>query len=270
MAIKMVALDLDGTLLTTTNTILPETEKLVKQVNNQGIEEVLASGRPLSGIVQYANQIGLPKDQYAVVFNGAVVQRLSGEVIIDKQLNYQDFQNLYHFQTFSHVNLHFEDTKSFLTLDRDLSVTMQKNAALTNNRMLIKDRKDIDKDFHFDKAGYTVDTDIEQMERFWNRIPDWAFASYNIVRSWDNIVEVGANDASKGEALIELASRLGFQQDEVMIFGDQGNDISMFDNPNFMKVAMGNAIDSIKERADYVTDDNNHNGIAKALKRFIL
>lgn len=270
MAIKILALDLDGTLLTTTNTILSETEKTIKQASSQGIKIVLASGRPLSGIIKYAKQLGLTDDQYAVVFNGAVVQRLSGEIVINKQLNYQDFHNLHHFQTFSHVNLHFENTKNFVTLDRNLSVTMQKNAALTDNRMQVKDRKDIDKNFTFNKAGYTVDTDIEQMEIFWNRLPDWAFTSYNIVRSWNNIVEVGAIDASKGEALIELASRLGFEQNEVMIFGDQGNDISMFDNPNFKKVAMGNAIDSIKERADYVTDDNNHNGIAKALKKFVL
>ena len=55
-----------------------------------------------------------------------------------------------------------------------------------------------------------------------------------------------------------------------MIFGDQGNDLSMFSNPNFIKVAMGNAISEIKDKADYVTDDNDHNGIAKALKKFVL
>jgi hypothetical protein len=55
-----------------------------------------------------------------------------------------------------------------------------------------------------------------------------------------------------------------------MVFGDQGNDLSMFENPNFMKIAMGNAISNIKEKADYVTDDNDHNGIAKAIKKFVL
>ena len=69
---------------------------------------------------------------------------------------------------------------------------------------------------------------------------------------------------------MELANRLGFEEDEVMIFGDEGNDISMFSNPHFKKIAMGNAIDEIKDLADYVTDDNNHNWIAKALKKFVL
>lgn len=55
-----------------------------------------------------------------------------------------------------------------------------------------------------------------------------------------------------------------------MVFGDQGNDISMFLNPSFKKVAMGNAIEMIKDNADYITEDNDHDGIAKALKKFVL
>ena len=46
--------------------------------------------------------------------------------------------------------------------------------------------------------------------------------------------------------------------------------IVKFENPSFKKIAMGNAIEDIKEKADFVTDDNNHNGIAKALKKFVI
>ena len=59
-------------------------------------------------------------------------------------------------------------------------------------------------------------------------------------------------------------------QTDLTVGPQQGNDISMFENPNFKKVAMGNAIEAIKEKADYVTDDNDHNGIAKAIKKFVL
>ena len=69
---------------------------------------------------------------------------------------------------------------------------------------------------------------------------------------------------------MNLAERLKIRPKEVMIFGDQGNDMSMFNNPDFYKVAMGNAIEDIKARADYVTDDNDHNGVAKALKKLVL
>ncbi|MBA1393547.1 HAD family phosphatase, partial [Lactobacillus sp. XV13L] len=59
MAIKLIAVDLDGTLLTSSNQILPETEKLLKQASSQGIQVVLATGRPLSGVMPFNEQLGL-------------------------------------------------------------------------------------------------------------------------------------------------------------------------------------------------------------------
>ena len=108
------------------------------------------------------------------------------------------------------------------------------------------------------------------MEKLWRNIPEWVFEKYDIVRSADNCIELNTKGASKGDALADLADRLGFEESEVMIFGDQDNDRSMFANPNFKKIAMGNAISSIKERADYITTSNDANGVAKGLKKFVL
>ena len=271
MAIKLIAVDLDGTLLSSNNTILPETQRMLRVAVQNGIKVVLATGRPLSGVLNFAKQLGLEgDDQYAIVFNGAVIQTISGRVLMSQELNYQDFNNMLRFQRLSHVNVHFETTKYFITTDRDLSVQMQINAALTDNIMKVRDRKEILKDFTFNKVGFTSTKGADQVEKLWNSFPDWAFQTYDIVRSFDSIIELNALGASKGNALMDLASRLKIAQKDVMIFGDQGNDLSMFSNPNFMKVAMGNAISEIKDKADYVTDDNDHNGIAKALKKFVL
>ncbi|KRK08762.1 HAD superfamily hydrolase [Lactobacillus pasteurii DSM 23907 = CRBIP 24.76] len=267
----MVAVDLDGTLLTSGNYISSETQKTLQEASNKGIKIVLASGRPLSGVVDYAKQLGLDgADQYAVVFNGAVIQAINGDVLMSQEMDYRDFNLMLRLQRLSHVNLHFETTECFWTLDRDLSVQMQINAALTNNELRVRDRKEIPQDFTFNKVGFTCDRSSDQIEKLWQTIPDWAFQSYDIVRSLDNCIELNAIGASKGNALMNLASRLNLRANEVMIFGDQGNDLSMFENPGFYKVAMGNAIEDIKDRADYVTDDNDHNGIAKALKKLVL
>ena len=271
MAIKLIAVDLDGTLLSSNNTILPETQRMLRVAVQNGIKVVLATGRPLSGVLNFAKQLGIEgDDQYAIVFNGAVIQTISGRVLMSQELNYQDFNNMLRFQRLSHVNVHFETTKYFITTDRDLSVQMQINAALTDNIMKVRDRKEIPKDFTFNKVGFTSTEGADQVQKLCNSFPDWAFQTYDIVRSFDSIIELNALGASKGNALMDLASRLKIAQKDVMIFGDQGNDLSMFSNPDFMKVAMGNAISEIKDKADYVTDDNDHNGIAKALKKFVL
>lgn len=271
MAIKIIAVDLDGTLLSSGNVILPETARVLRVAAENGIKIVLATGRPLSGTLPFTRQLGLSgDDQYAIVFNGAVVQSLAGRVLMSQELNYQDFNNMLRFQRLSHVDVHFETTKYFLTCDHDLSVQMQINAALTNNIIKVRDRKDIPQDFTFNKVGFTSVEGDDQVDKLWNNFPSWAFDSYDIVRSFDSIIELNGLGASKGNALMDLASRLKVNQKDVMVFGDQGNDLSMFENPNFKKIAMGNAISDIKERADYVTDDNDHNGIAKAIKKFVL
>ena len=69
--------------------------------------------------------------------------------------------------------------------------------------------------------------------------------------------------------LKELAKKLNLKEDEVMIFGDQTNDISMFDVPGFYEVAMGNAVSEIKKRANFITKTNNEDGIAYALRRLV-
>ncbi|MCT7757892.1 MAG: HAD hydrolase family protein, partial [Lactobacillus gasseri] len=77
----------------------------------------------LSGVMPFENQLGLEgSEEYAVVFNGAVVQDLSGKVLMSQEMDYRDFEVMLRLQRLAHVNLHFETTERFWTLDRDLSV----------------------------------------------------------------------------------------------------------------------------------------------------
>lgn len=86
MTIKMLAVDLDGTLLTSHNTIAAETQRMLTLARKQGLKVVLASGRPLSGILPYAAQLGLEGDQqFATVFNGGVAQSYSGKVLFSHE-----------------------------------------------------------------------------------------------------------------------------------------------------------------------------------------
>ncbi|QNQ80366.1 Cof-type HAD-IIB family hydrolase [Lactobacillus sp. PV034] len=271
MSTKLVAIDLDGTLLSSNNTISLENKRVIQAIRNKGVKVVLASGRPLSGVMPYEQELGIDgKDEHAVVFNGAVVQTLAGQVLMSKKLTYQDFLKMLKLQRLAKVNLHFETTECFYTCDRDLSVQMQINASFTNNVMKVRNKNEIPQDFTFNKVGFTCDLKSNEIEKLWRNLPAWAFEKYDIVRSAENCIELNTKGASKGDALVNLANRLGIAENEVMIFGDQDNDRSMFANPNFKKIAMGNAISSIKEQADYITATNDANGVAKALKKFVL
>ncbi|WEV51810.1 Cof-type HAD-IIB family hydrolase [Lactobacillus sp. ESL0731] len=271
MAIKLVAVDLDGTLLTTGKQIMPETERVLKQISSQGIKVVLATGRPLSGVMPYNQQLGLSgSDQYNIVFNGAVIQNLAGKVMMDMKMDYRDFTNMLRLQRLAHTNLHFETPECFWTCDRDLAQHLTMNVSINLTTLKVRKAEEIPQDFTFNKVGFSKTESDAEVDKLWNNIPDWVFAKYDVVRSFSSMIELNVVGASKGNALMELADRLKIDQQQVMVFGDQGNDISMFSNPYFRKVAMGNATEQIKDAADYVTADNDHDGIAKALKKLVL
>ena len=82
-------------------------------------------------------------------------------------------------------------------------------------------------------------------------------------------VEVFAKGASKGTALSALAAHLGIRKEEIACIGDGENDLSMF-NAAGLKIAMGNSVPELKEKADFVTESNNRNGVAEAVERYIL
>lgn len=159
MAIKMLAIDLDGTLLTDSKTILPGTYKALQEAKAAGIKIVLTSGRPLSGIKGYAEELGLSgSEEYAILFNGAVVQNLDGRVLISHDLDFGDFNTLLHMQRLSDVNLDFETPDRFYTLDKRISIRLQIDGAETKNQLWIQDRSDFKKDFTFAKQSTSAMT----------------------------------------------------------------------------------------------------------------
>ena len=84
-----------------------------------------------------------------------------------------------------------------------------------------------------------------------------------------NNLEINCKEAVKGNALMKLADHLGLSPESLMACGDNLNDITMLKAAG-LGVAMGNAKDEVKAIANYVTDDNNHDGVAKAIRKFVL
>ena len=82
-------------------------------------------------------------------------------------------------------------------------------------------------------------------------------------------IDVGSKGATKKNAIKLLSNHLNIKKDEIIVIGDGGNDIPMFEVAG-LKVAMSNSLDIVKEKADYITGNNNESGVAKAIKKFIL
>lgn len=269
MTFKMIATDLDGTLLDSDKQISPDSVAALQTAKNLGIKIVLTSSRPLSGIRSFLKQLYLAgNQQYAILYNGGLIQDLDGGILATEGLNYHDFEKFAQVWADNDIHCHFETLTNFLTMDRELSLQMARNSELTRMPILIKDRADFTPSFHFLKSEFTGTA--EQIVAFKQNLPTWFKQDYSVVQSNAYTLAVTSKKASKGAAVKKLAEKLGFAESEVIIFGDQGNDLSMFKNPKFFKVAMKNGIESVRLRANYVTQDNNHDGVAAALNKFVL
>lgn len=92
MAIKLIAIDIDGTLLNEHNQLAKATITAISKARQTGIKVVLCTGRPLSGVQPYLDQLNISgADEYAITFNGAMAQNLDGKVIAHQTLTYDDF-----------------------------------------------------------------------------------------------------------------------------------------------------------------------------------
>lgn len=90
-----------------------------------------------------------------------------------------------------------------------------------------------------------------------------------VVSSYENNFEIMTNGVSKGRGVEILAAYYNIKPEEIICIGDNENDLSMIKFAA-LGVAMGNAPSSIKEQADYVTDTNDNDGVAKVIEKFIL
>ena len=96
------------------------------------------------------------------------------------------------------------------------------------------------------------------------KIPD-----VTITSSLKNNLEIGGATTSKAEALRKMGELLGIKQEEMMAIGDSPNDIEMLKAAG-MSVAVGNAEEEVKEQASYISADNDNDGVAEAIEKFVL
>ncbi|MCI1290250.1 MAG: Cof-type HAD-IIB family hydrolase [Lactobacillus sp.] len=268
MDIKMLGIDLDGTLLTDEKKISPVTKAALTKAHEQGSIIVPCSGRSLSGVMPYLEQLGFKDPQLpVVVLNGGLVERVNGESLDKFQQGPADMAAYLRWQQTSKCHLLFVAEDHYFTFDQTLDWGMQHLSKL--NRMPIKQLPwtAANEEIDFYKANFTGEP--AAINELLNSFSPEFKQTHNLMKTASFLIECNHGDASKGAALAKLAQQCQLTPEQVMIFGNEGNDLSMFKQPGFYKVAMGNAIDELKKRADFVTRTNEHDGIAYALQELV-
>lgn len=270
---KIIALDLDGTLLTTDKRLSPENEAALRRAAEAGVEIVPATGRYYSAIPDSVRK--LPYIHYAITINGAqlwdlregrslyraeIPWRRAVELLeeLDKlPVIYDCYMDDRGWMSQSHQ----ERAADFAPTSHSLELLQKLRTPVPELKAFLAQRgRDVQKVMMFFRDPELRLRSLEELSR---RFPDLAVTS-SIPRN----LELNSRDAQKGIALERLAEQLGVPREETMAFGDDLNDLSMLRAAG-IGVAMGNAGAEIKAAADRVTASCDENGVAAALEELL-
>lgn len=269
MTIKLVAIDIDDTLLDPHQQITALTKKAITAALDQGVKIVLCSGRPLAGVEPYIQELGISgRQQYIITYNGSIIQNAAGDILQQHTLSSSDFERLAHFcqQEQVHFNV-LDDQSNIYTLDHQINYYTLLQATGIKSGLTVLTEKDLPINFTLVKGVLTGTK--EQLDTIEPLLRQNFGHNYAITRSLPVMLEVAHSLATKGRALRDLSGELNLSLDEVMAIGDEQNDYTMFQTAG-TAVLMGNGNNEMQDMADYITADNAHDGVAQALNEFVL
>ena len=271
---KLVAVDLDGTLLNSGKQISEENKKAISQALEKGTRIVICSGRIFAGAWAFARELGI-KSGPLIGCNGALIKELdTHELLYSKSLDCEACSRVIELCHGEDIYFHayVDDTLYTEKLGFSSLNYWVKNQKLPESeRVDIRLVKNLSHVFSDSSARATkfvvVSRDIEQLARaraLAEKIRDVKVMSSD----YDNF-EVVSHEVDKGNALKFIAERYKLKREEIMAIGDNENDYSMIEYAG-LGVAMGNAMPSVKQIAGHVTLTNDMNGVAVAINKFIL
>ena len=263
--IKLIALDLDDTLLLPNRTISAPSVKALTAARQLGVKVVLATGRMFRAAVPFAHELQL--DLPLIAYQGALIKTTeTGEVLRTVELSAEQCYPVLDFLAEKHVhaNLYIDDELYVA----EMNEVARRYASFSQVPVHVVGEL---ASFAFKHATKIVaignpvhlheDIEPQAKERFGSGL--------TINTSRPHFLEFGHPEATKSSALAFLGERLGIHSQEMMAIGDGANDLDMIQYAG-IGVAMGNADERLKKVADHITNSNVEEGVAKAIERFVL
>ncbi|TVV26657.1 sugar-phosphatase [Weissella cibaria] len=269
MTIKLITIDIDDTLVNTAKQVTPRVKAALNEATAQGVKVVLTTGRPLPGVQEYLDELGLNNrdDQYAVTYNGGVVQTTSGKALGGQELSYDDYLTLREVANDLGAYLQVETLDAAYTTDDTINYWASRENFLIKMPLDVTDMAEMDPNDHYVKFMFIGDE--ADVDRWREALPQAIRDKYYIVKSTPQHLEFMHKDATKGSGLLALAELLGIDRSETMALGDQQNDLTMIEAAG-LGVAMGNAVPEVKAIADVETTTQNEDGVGVAVEKWVL
>lgn len=262
--IKMIALDLDNTLLNSDKEISTRNAAVLKQLHEQGIRVVLCTGRPINAIWPYIEQLGLTKpDDYTITFNGGlVINNASREHLFELGMEKTDLMPLFEYIKAEKIPLNVLDFERVYELNDypgSIYRTVLKNIEFNNLAM-----RDLP-ETTYSKAVMAIEP--AELSTIIENLPADLKVHYHAVQSQPMIMEFLPKHLNKAVGLKALLDHFNEDFSNLMAFGDADNDLEMIEAAT-QGIAMENGLPNIKAAATAITDTNDNDGVAKYCERY--
>ncbi|EGT3616526.1 HAD family phosphatase [Clostridium perfringens] len=274
MNYKMICIDMDGTLLNSKKVVSDENRIALKKAYEKGVHIIICTGRNAKNAVYFSEFLGV--NCAVIANNGAWVIDEDKEVIISK-----DVLNEKQCLDIMKICKEFRGVPSFHSRDMvywpskfrkhlcDFILNKKIPEKHRVKNVYVEDENSWVDIFREDNIGKCIIIELNPKKLRKIREELVKKEDYEITQSGKYALEVNNKGVSKGRAVKALAKEYNISREEVICIGDNENDLSMITYAG-LGVAMGNSIDSLKEKADYVTESNDKNGVAKVIYEFVL
>lgn len=261
--IKLVALDLDDTLLRTDLTISPRAQDAIRKAVGLGCAVTFATGRMYKSARPFAVELGL--DLPLITYVGALVKYVDGREVYHRPLELElalrilNFLRPYGY----HINVYINDE---LYMEKE----SPEGARYANvSKVPVHFVEDLRQSLQTNPTKILVLAAPPQVNALMKELEKAFSGQVHITRSKPHFLEISDLGATKGQALAGLAASLNLTAGQVMAIGDSWNDLDMIEYAG-LGVAMGNADPEVKDAAQYITLNNDDDGVAEAIEKFVI
>jgi len=267
MKYKLIAADMDGTLVNDKSELTERTKEAIIKAVDAGVIFVVATGRAFSN-VQIVNDL-FNKDMPFIVFNGAAAymgksEKLLFERFLDYDLATEAFNigqekgiaQIVWTNPLLWINRRCDETLTYANFYKDSKVSTVTDLAAIRDEV-----RGVSKVLWIDDPARIKELSAEMCAHFDGRL--------SCVSSMPHFLEFISLKAGKGTALAEIGKHCAIDKSEMIAIGDGQNDITMLEYAG-LGVAMENAPDEVKAVSDYVALSNNDDGVAEVIEKFIL
>ena len=286
---KLVAVDLDGTLLNQYGDVTENTKRVIKNVMRKGTQVVLASGRSIDSIQNISNEIGASR--YIVAGNGAVLYDIEEQknlyenyIPIEKAKKIIDiceensiFYNIYTNKKIVTKNLRYNVLYYYKENLKKADRKKTNIDIVDSIQDYVKNMRDenIMKIFICDETASVFNSIMKKFEEVPNvETLDVSHMSRKVIKKGTlefpieyYYTEISMKNVDKWNAIEFLINKMGINKDEVIAIGDNMNDKKMIEEAG-LGITMEGSTPAVTDIANYVTADNNNEGVAKALEKF--